>query len=207
MKKFTFLSVFLFAFTVLLISCSKTGPTGPQGATGPAGPTGPQGPGGSQGPAGTANVIYSAWFSPGPWSDTTLPLGGTVSHYIKAAPGITQQIIDNGLVLSYTQNGGANYQLPWDFVNPFSVNQTLQLGLASVSGEIIYFIANVTTGSASSISYGNQLRYVIVPGGVAGQRIISGPALGHTVDELKAMSYQQIAKLFNIPDNGSNIVQ
>ncbi|MGB3004860.1 MAG: hypothetical protein WBC06_00005, partial [Chitinophagaceae bacterium] len=52
-----------------------------------------------------------------------------------------------------------------------------------------------------------EYRYVLIPGVVAGGRnvngseptITSGPAAGYTASQLKAMSYQQVCSLLNIP--------
>ena len=69
---------------------------------------------------------------------------------------------------------------------------------------MIYYNTNLTgTGGVVAVA-GNLYRYVIIPGSVAGGRMVSGPASGHTVNELRAMSYQQIAQLFSIPPNGTN---
>jgi len=50
-----------------------------------------------------------------------------------------------------------------------------------------------------------NFRYIIIPGGVAGGRFVSGAAAGYTVDQIKSMSYQQITSLLNIPSTGTNI--
>jgi len=62
----------------------------------------------------------------------------------------------------------------------------------------------LNTASPVGFSVSGSFRYVIIPGSVAGGRMVSGPASGHTVNELRAMSYQQIAQLFSIPPNGTN---
>ena len=61
-------------------------------AKGDTGPTGPAGP------AGSANVIYSAWFSPATW---VLETNFTVVErtYTMTSTSLTQAIIDNGVVL------------------------------------------------------------------------------------------------------------
>lgn len=211
MRKYRLLSLLLVALTFVIVNCTKegpqgpAGPTGPQGApglTGPTGATGPTGPAGPQGPAGTANVIYSPWFTLGSWADTALAFNAIASRAIRNAPGITQSILDQGVILSYTNNGGI-YQLPWNFANPFTANQTLQIGFVAAVGKLIYYITNTTTGSASGISYLAQLRYVIIPGGVAGGRTaqhtveINGQV--YTESQLKAMPYSQVCTLLNIP--------
>ncbi len=48
-----------------------------------------------------------------------------------------------------------------------------------------------------------EYRYILIPGLVSGGRFTSGAAAGYTVDQLKAMSYEDVRTLFNIPENGS----
>lgn len=192
------------------------GPQGPVGATGPQGPAGPQGPvgpAGPQGPAGTANVIYSSWFgdatfSPN-WADTVLTFVGTVSRAIKAAPGVTATIINQGLVLSYAKASTIiePQLLPWTLsgANVGFPGNSFQLNFIPQNGKLFYYWNNLTTGNASGFtSSGFEYRYVIIPGGVAGGRFTSGPAAGYSVDQIKSMSYSQVSSLFNIPASGSN---
>lgn len=186
------------------------GPQGPVGATGPQGPAGPQGPvgpAGPQGPAGTANVIYSSWFGDNTfsptWGDTTLSFFGVCSRAIKAAPGVTASIINQGLVLSYIKASS----IVEPQLLPLSVPGTtpLELNFIPQVGKIFYYFKNPTTSNASgAITAGFEFRYVIIPGGVAGGRFTSGPAAGYSVDQIKSMSYSQIRSLFNIPASGSN---
>lgn len=213
MRKLRLLSFSLLAFTFITVSCTKEGPEGPVGATGPQGPpgttgsAGSQGPQGPQGPAGTANVIYSPWFSfaATDWADSTMTNLGTVKRANRAAPGVTQAVIDQGVVLTYialtTTPGVGPYPLPFIIPN----NPTaLQVSYVITLGRLIYYngFINATTGVALNPAY--SFRYIIIPGGVAGGRIASGPAAGYSVAELKAMSYEQVLRRFNIPRDGSN---
>jgi hypothetical protein len=220
MRKFKSLSLLLLASSFILVNCTKEGPEGPAGATGAQGPagatggagaagaagaTGPAGATGVAGPAGSANVIYSSWVAQVSWADTTgIAFGGTTaSRSIRTAPGVTQSIIDQGVVLSYVNNNGV-YLMPVLFANPFAANQTLQLNFLSTVGKLIYYISNVTTGNAAGISQGSQYRYVIIPGGVAGGRGVNTEKVAeikgqvYTESQLRAMSYSQICSLLNI---------
>ena len=221
MRKFTLLSLLLFASTFILVNCTKEGPEGPAGAqgpqgpagsngaagptgpTGPTGPAGPTGPTGPQGPAGTANVIYSSWLAQGNWADTniSIPLNGIVSRSIRTAPGITSAIINQGVVLTYWNFGGTSvHQLP-----TFSSVSGSALTLNSILdvGKVIFYIANLNTGNASGQSAGGQFRYIIIPGGVSGGRFTEKVAeikgITYTESQLRAMPYQQVCVLLNIP--------
>ena len=225
MRKSRSLALALFAFVFIVASCTKEGPEGPvgpqgpqgtpgsngtagaTGATGPAGPTGPQGPTGSTGPAGSANVIYSAWFSftAGQWADTIVPLRGTVSRAITAAPSLTAANLTSGVVISYTRTSATEpvTQLPMSYIGAVPGSH-LQLHSLNTTNKIIYYIANLTTGSATGTTYAGEFRYVVIPGAVAGGRMASGPARGYSVDQLQKLSYEELVNMFRIPANGSN---
>jgi hypothetical protein len=149
-------------------------------------------------------VIYSTWAaSPTPASIT---IDGTSGNgFILTATSLTQTIIDRGVVLVYLRinstgdfsnlplpyitraGGGANTIAFWPSLNTIKVMRFINDGV------------NGTTFLSASWLW----RYVLIPGGVAG-RFTSGPAAGYTYDQIKAMSYEQVKTLFNIPENGTN---
>ena len=194
------------AFSAILFSCQKEGPAG---AIGPAGPAGPPGP---TGPTGSANVIYSPWFTPatnGGWVDSSINGVAAQKKFNKSAPGVTLNMLNTGVILGYMKlnpdgAGGTTTSVrPLPYVNPGTATAFFMLPYV---GSITF--AQVSTAnpgvavSASSSSL--EFRYVIVPGGTAGGRMMNAPASGYSSSELRTMSYEQIAKLFNIPANGSN---
>lgn len=226
MRKFRLLSLLFLAITFIAVSCTKEGPEGPAGATGPQGPTGstgstgatgptgpagpqgPTGPVGPQGPAGTANVIYSAWISDAVaanWADTSMTLfGTTVRRRNVTAPGVTQAILDQGVVLAYARGSavGANnapVPLPFSF---FFTPSTLQVGYLPALGRIIFYISNLSTGVAPNTFWGGDFRYVIIPGGVAGGRSAGIGGTNYTASDFRNMSYEQICQVFNLPADG-----
>lgn len=187
MKRFKFLSLILMV-CIISFNCSKEGP---------AGPAGPQG---VAGPVGSANVIYSPWFtSVSAW--TSPGLSSSDFSFDRAAPGVTQAIIDNGVVLSYaklTNDGSVIRTLPVTIFNTngFHFYNFLLPAVGSVRYTYIY------TENPDIPTITSQFRYVIIPGGVAGGRIASGSAQSYSPAQLKAMSYDEIIKLFNIPADG-----
>ena len=224
MRKLRSLSLFFFAITLITVSCTKEGPEGPVGAQGPQGPAGTPGTNGAQGPkgdtgptgpTGVANVIYSAWLAApsttgaAGWFDTSITTIGAVSRANFLAPSLTQAILDQGVTLMYhtatatpPPTGTANVQ-----PLPFSVNlsgNVVEVNHRPAVGREIVFLKNLTTTGSLSMTAGNYFRYVLIPGGVSGGRIMSGAAAGYSVDELKAMSYEQVVKKFNIPLTGTN---
>lgn len=222
------LAILFVLFTSFIISCTKEGPEGPMGAQGAQGvpgtnggpgATGPTGPAGPQGPPGTANVIYSSWlpspaaFSPTGWADTTLTTIGLVSRANFLAPSMTQAILDQGLTLVYhtfaaapaVPTGGANAQtLPYSTTVNLPPLQYLSINYRPAVGRVVVYIKNLTSTTSFGLLTGHYFRYIIVPGGIAGGRMINGPASGYTLEELQAMPYDQVLTKFNIPRQGSN---
>jgi hypothetical protein len=228
MRKFTLLSVIALALTFIVTSCTKEGPEGPAGAigpqgptgangpagpagpigpTGPAGPTGPVGPAGPAGPAGTANVIYSPWtnFNAATWSALQTIFGIEQRRYPITAPGATQTMIDQGVVLAFVRFVGVpntTYQLP--FVESIAGSGGVQhMQYVTTVGTItLKFFNNSGTGDPGTFGPPNAYRYVLIPGGVAGGRTgvksaeINGQV--YTEAELMAMSYAQICSLLRI---------
>jgi hypothetical protein len=188
------------------------GPAGPTGATGATGATGPAGPAGPVGPAGSlTNVVYSAWFQPtfatvtpgssNQWSSMTS---------VRTTPAITQAIMDQGIVTVFMRStatslifSGTGQVSALPFVDDRDVNY-MKSWIPAAGSLTIAYSSSLPYGLATVNGWGHSFRYVIIPGGTLGSRIISGPAAGYTVDQIKSMSYTQIASLFNIPENGSN---
>lgn len=227
MRKLRFLSLSFLAIAFIAASCTKEGPEGPVGAQGPQGPpgtpgangaNGAAGPAGPQGPPGTANVIYSGWiaspttFSAAGWFDTSITTIGTVSRANFPAPSLSQAVLDQGLTMVYhtfaappaAPTGGANAQaLPYNV--GIGGGNFVEVNYRPAVGRIIVFLHNVLPGTGGfGFLGGHYFRYIIIPGGVAGGRMISGTAAGYTIDELQHMSYEQVIRTFNIPRDGSN---
>jgi Collagen triple helix repeat (20 copies) len=221
MRKFKLLSLLALAITFLAVSCTKegpegptgatgsqgptgnTGPAGPTGPTGPTGPAGPTGPTGPQGPAGTANVIYSSWNATGAWVLETF-FGKTVRRHTLTAPGITTNILNQGVVLVY----GRFSTTTGVFTVPYTAASITAVGIMQIvdarilAGQIDLRMYNADDNNDPIGLQGTEFRYVIIPGGVAGGRMnekaaeIKGQV--YTESQLKAMSYQQICSLLNI---------
>jgi hypothetical protein len=228
MRKSRLLSLLALAITFLAVSCTKEGPEGPAGATGPQGPTGatgatgvgatgpqgPAGPTGPQGPPGTANVIYSSWATVnaliaanGPIIDSTFTDYGTCKRWIRIAPSLTQAILDNGLVISYWRVGVPPSQiystLPYQF--PSGAQVWHLAGLPTVQsgvGKIFYFTSIFGTNTGWTPNGTGEQRYVIIPGTVAGGRSAGVGGTNYTPDQVRAMSYEQVCQVFNVPAAG-----
>jgi hypothetical protein len=231
MRKVRLLSLLLLAIAFITINCTKegpegpagatgaqgpqglggaTGPAGPQGPTGPAGPAGPTGPAGAPGAPGTANVIYSAWFTQ-TFATVTPSSANQHSNYtfIKTAPGVTQAIIDQGVLLCYMQSSttsavfnGTNMVTQLPFVDETDIDY-IKSWISGVGFITFAYASSLPFSLATVNSWAHNFRYVLIPGGVAGGRIgekatkING--MVYTESQLKSMTYAQVCTLLNIP--------
>ncbi len=217
MRKLSSLSLLLLSIVFISVNCTKEGPEGPVGAQGPQGPpgsTGATGAAGSQGPpgpAGSANVIYSSW-------TTTVEADWVLGYvdpnnynvervYNRTTVGITQSILDQGVVLCYGKNFtiGAStvlpnvQQLPYrESFNGQSYSFVLDIGKIAFTYDPDGTAPIRPVSQLAGIAY----RYVIIPGGVAGGRLTEKAAeingRVYTESQLKAMSYQEICSLLNL---------
>ncbi|MGJ7033780.1 hypothetical protein [Niabella hirudinis] len=223
MKTILFIAFALFVGSVTSCKKGDTGPAGPQGATGAqgtqgqtgaqgaqgqtgatgsTGATGQQGTTGAQGPAGTANVQYSDWFTPSTYAVS--PHFGIYEFvFDKAAPAITQAILDKGTVLVYGKLNGYNTSLwPANQTAQLPINILYQIGtatntdtwsaIATVGNLRIKLVSSMNAYSSSGeISPAHAFRYVIIPGSVA-----IALANGRSINSL---SYAQLCGTLNIP--------
>ncbi|NML20929.1 hypothetical protein HHL16_08590 [Pseudoflavitalea sp. G-6-1-2] len=149
---------------------------------------------GPDGPPGTANVIYSAWFTPDKYiKDTVFGVWGF--KYNKAAPEITQRILDSGVVLTFGRLSGYNpsiwpdnqvSQLPIS-VNYISGGQQEDVWSAYASPGNLRIRFTNDHNYWTTIANAHSFRYVIVPGGKA----IAG---------LPDKSYREISNLYHLPN-------
>lgn len=232
MRKFKLLSLLAVAITFLAVSCTKEGPEGPAGAVGPQGPTGanggvgptgptgpqgPTGPTGPQGPAGTANVIYGSWVNESnSWADSVMPSLNYMHARVfnVACPGLSQPVLDQGVILAYVRGAYSNnlpLAMPWTL--PVSTTTYVETGYRPALGRIAYYFYIPTSSSSSSpvpydrIGSNTQLRYVLIPGGVAGrnaggngtfEKVCDIKGVSYTESQLKAMPYTQVCSLLGI---------
>ncbi|MFT3705264.1 MAG: hypothetical protein QM802_23050 [Agriterribacter sp.] len=149
---------------------------------------------GLQGVPGSANVMYTDWFTPTPWTkDTVFSIWGY--NYTQPVPAITQQILDSGVVLTFAKLLGYNVSIwPTTQVGQLPISLTYQSGSimtdtwsarSSVGNVKIRFVNDHNYWS--SISTSHQFRVVVIPGGIKSARV-SQP------------TYESICKAYNIPE-------
>lgn len=102
----------------------------------------------------------------------------------------TNQVAQLPIVVTYIE-GSTTYTDTW---SAFATLDTLTINF--VDNQDLY----------GGISNAHQFRYVIIPGGVAisssAERMGTRGVMGrrYTREELRAMPYEQVARLFHIPD-------
>lgn len=153
---------------ITAIACTKEGPQGPAGTNG------------TNGTDGNANVMYSDWFQAGTWTAS----GGNEAYYFdRSEVKVTQDILDKGIVLAFTQltGDGSNIRpLPATTGNTSKVLWNYVLTVGNI---------RFTTTLTSTPSSNNMFRYVIIP--ATTHLRLSKP--------LTQMSYDEVCTLFNIP--------
>lgn len=196
MRKILSLSALLLAITFVIVNCTKEGPAGPAGPAGPQGNPGLTGPVGPAGPTGSANVIYSPWFAlsgigaPNQWHDSTLFDVGACAVAYRAAPGVTQAIIDNGVILGYHQQPGST-----TVVDPLpklitALNPNVLIDFRATVGRMIFYATLVNSAYTPGLSISGNFRYILIPGSVLG---------GRTRDP-RTMTYQEVCQAYGIPE-------
>ena len=173
MKSILKLSAFFsfIAFSIFIVSCSDDGENGKDG---------------SDGAAGTANVMYSEWLSMPTGQNVTID-GTPGKAFDFAAPQITADILSNGVVLSYVKFDSTNiFSLPYTSTAGGLINTISPI---TAVGNLKLFRFRHDGGGAVSIGSGVQVRYVVIPGGVAAKR-----------SDYSMMSYKQVCAMLNIPE-------
>lgn len=168
---FRFVIVAMFAF---ILSC-KPGEVGPKGDTGAIGAAGAAGTVGAKGDKGDKGDAGTANVIYSDWTSLTFTGSGTNWTAKITTPKITQDILDKGVVLTFFKFGTDVY--PGNYVNlpAIAIYQYNSLG-------------SITLKSTFNASY--PWRYVIIPGSVPSGRLQS----------VKAMNYDEIKALYNIPN-------
>ncbi|MFP2995591.1 hypothetical protein ABN763_06755 [Spongiivirga sp. MCCC 1A20706] len=187
-------SISLLSLTALLImSCSpEDGAQGPTGPAGPQGEQGPVGPDGAQGETGNANVIVSDWIENG-----FTPGGGLLQKVFTLATEAEINALDIDLdqstIMVYAR--GNILLLAGDEVIPLpyfraSTEDTYSFTFGDGSLRVLGITPNDGTNDFDLF---DDYRYVIIPA----ENSQSGK---QTPPDYTKMSYEEVAKLFNIKD-------
>lgn len=145
---------------------------------------------GMQGPAGQdATVYYSEWFAPSAWS------GASGDWYFDAnAPDITENIVENGVVLAYVWLAG-------DLYDATSVRPLPAYAVGANWSFLIYQYGSIEFTcdmNTQPLTAGNKFRFIAIPGTTI--TLKSASLKNQREQELRSMSYKDVCKLFNIPE-------
>lgn len=149
---------------------------------------------GAKGDPGTANVIYSDWYTPATYTQTTI--FGTINFTADiAAAKITQAILDKGAVVVYGKLNGYNPVIwPTDQVStlPIAINYMSGTTPNLDAWSALCTVGNVrisltsSTNAYTNISNAHQFRYIIIPGGV------------HTLSAVNLKNYKEVQQALHI---------
>ena len=164
----------ILAFTALLFtSCGEDGPVGPPGQDGLDGLN--------------AEVYYSEWFSPSTWSGVSGDW-----FFEAAAPDLTEDIVEGGVILAYVS-------LADDLYDGLAVRPLPAYAVGANWEYLIpdYGSIEFTTDMIDRpLTSENKFRFVAIPGNIPALK--SGSIKSE--QDLRKMSYQEVCKLFGIPE-------
>jgi hypothetical protein len=142
------------------------------------------------GPAGQdATVYYSEWFSPSDWL-----IGADEWYFDASAPDLTADIVENGTILGYATLDG-------DLYGSTSVRPLPAFALGSNWSYLIHeygYIQFTCDMINKPATIGNKFRFIAIPGTVPALKSTS--SVIYTKQELRNMTYQEVCKLYNIPE-------
>ena len=143
-----------------------------------------------QGPAGQdATVYYSEWVTPSDWSGTTGDW-----YFDVNAPDLTENIVENGVVLAYVSLAG-------DLYDATSVRPLPAYAVGANWSFLIHQYGSIEFTCDMTLkpsTIGNNFRFVAIPGTTI--TLKSALLKNKSVQELRNMPYRDVCKLFNIPE-------
>jgi len=161
----------LLAFTVITFTgCSKDGAQGPAGLDGQSAP-----------------VYYSEWFSPTEWS------GASGDWFFAAsAPDLTQNVVENGVVLAYVWLSG-------DVYNSTTVRPLPAYALGANWSFLVHEYGSIEFTcdmSTQPFNAGDKFRFIAIPGSSVALK--TAKLTYKTDSALLNMPYQEACKLFKV---------
>lgn len=164
-------SILLTSISIVLINgCAKDGAPGAQGPQGTAGTNGTDGTDGNANVIGTNTVTTSSWIASGTSWTTTF-----------TAAGITQNVVDKGIVQVFIQYGSSWWALP-----DLSGNNSTSFGFSL--GEVT--LLNSNSNGSQATNPGVQTFRVVI--------ITASNLIAHPNVDFK--NYSEIKSTFNLPD-------
>lgn len=176
-KKYSIIIVLLFSI-IAFTGCVKEGAQGPDGIQGPAGLDGQN-----------AAVYYSEWFSPTAWS------GNAGDWYFSAsAPDLTQNVVENGVVLAYVWITG-------DMYNSSTVRPLPAYAVGANWSFLMHEYGFIEFTSDENLKplTSHKFRFIAIPG--TSTALKSASQKYNTKSKLINMPYNEACQLFDIKDS------
>lgn len=182
------MKVRLVSSILLCLALAGLGCSGEDGERGPAGP------------AGTANVIYSDWYAPATWVAGTA-FGIAERSYTMTTSLLTQEIIDNGVIIVYMRFVGLNPEVNQLPILLADVHLSFFIRAQAGSIKVVYYNVNTPGTDPGGIPSENLVRYVLIPGGVLADVALSeGVTREELAGSLRAMPYAEMCRVFDIAE-------
>lgn len=148
---------------------------------------------GEQGPAGLdgldATVYYSQWITPSAW------LGTSGDWYFDVnAPDLTEDIVENGVILAYVWLAG-------DIYDATSVRPLPAYAVDANWSFLIHQYESIEFTSdmiSKPLTTGNKFRFIAIPGNIETLKSASIKSINEP--ELKKMTYKEVCKFLNISE-------
>lgn len=161
---------------------------------------GPEGPRGSAGPEGSANVIYSDWYSPETWV-AGVTFGTAERSFTMETTALTQEIVDYGVIMVYIRVVGLDPAISPLPVTFESENLNFLFRPQAGSIKVVYYSTVSPDVTPEVIPSNNQIRYVLIPGGVLDEAALSeGITSAKLIGSLDSRPYGEVCGLFDIPE-------
>ena len=133
-------------------------------------------------------VYYSEWITPSAW------LGESGDWYFSVdAPELTADIVERGVILAYVSLDGDVYEAPVRPLPAYAVGANWSFLIPDY--ELIEFTSDMSTQPKTT---GNSFRFIAIPGNTDTLKSASMGKMNEQV--LRSMSYNDVCKLFNIPE-------
>jgi hypothetical protein len=135
-----------------------------------------------------ATVYYSGWITPSAW------LGTSADWYFNVdAPGLTEDIVERGVILAYASLDGDIYDAAVRPLPVYAVGANWSFLIPDYA--IIEFTSDMIS---KPLTTGNHFRFIAIPGNTETLKSASSKHISEK--ELRSMPYEEVCKLFNIPE-------
>lgn len=146
---------------------------------------------GDVGPMGNANVIYSDWVPAKLFVDSVSD-GSNVNVGHIAAPGVTGEVLEQGVIFVYMNYGAGPMPLPY---TSNAGGKASTLAFWNKPGQIIPYRFTHDNTNSIKLSTTLQYRYIILPANMAADTVKASGRMAAR----QAPDYYELCKRYGIP--------